>query len=268
MPAAVAPAMSVSRRSPTTSGRPARYRRAVCSSSATPGLPATTSGSRPTTRLSSATKEPFPGAMPREVGTVRSVLAATHGIPRSSAYAPSASIRQSSSGVQPCTTACGSSRADVTGVRPCASRASVRPRPPTTRTGDATGSMARRQAAAACALVTMSSVPASIPILFSARATCSGVRAALFVTNAVRMRVVVRPREHLGCSGDGVAADVHRAVEVDDGQVVGVAQRDRGRRQDPRDVHRGAALRRRVGWAGPAHPPHQAVTALTVRCRT
>ena len=48
------------------------------------GLPATT-GTRPVVVASIATKVPLPGAIPRAVGMVRSVLVATHGIPRASA---------------------------------------------------------------------------------------------------------------------------------------------------------------------------------------
>ena len=77
-PAATAPAMSVSRRSPTTSAffaSPAAVRR-----SGAAGLPAT-SGSAPVAVRRAATIEPLPGNWPRSVGRVVSTLQATHNAP-------------------------------------------------------------------------------------------------------------------------------------------------------------------------------------------
>ena len=74
-PAAWAPSMSVSSRSPTISGRSPPHRRTVSSSSGRAGLPATT-GSTPLNRRSVSTSTPWPGATPngrreRQVGVAR-----------------------------------------------------------------------------------------------------------------------------------------------------------------------------------------------------
>ncbi len=45
------------------------------------GLPATTSGARPTAFRTAPTSDPFPGATPRSVGRVASVFVATHVAP-------------------------------------------------------------------------------------------------------------------------------------------------------------------------------------------
>ncbi|CPW17527.1 Uncharacterised protein [Mycobacteroides abscessus] len=68
--------MSVSRRSPTTSGRAKLPRANASSMSARPGLPATT-GSASVAVRNAATIDPFPGSRPRSVGRVASTLAAT-----------------------------------------------------------------------------------------------------------------------------------------------------------------------------------------------
>ena len=73
-----APSMSVSRRSPTISGRVAPERRIDSRCSGSSGLPATC-GILPEAAWTAATSVPLPGAMPREVGTVVSVLVAIHG---------------------------------------------------------------------------------------------------------------------------------------------------------------------------------------------
>ena len=53
-------------------------------------MPATRSGGRPTARSTAPTSAPLPGATPRSVGRVASVLVATQVAPRSTAYAASA----------------------------------------------------------------------------------------------------------------------------------------------------------------------------------
>ena len=80
MPAATAPSMSVSRRSPTTRGRLLPIAAAASVNATGSGLPAT-AGSTPVAVRTAATSVPFPGAIPRGVGMVRSPLVATHQAP-------------------------------------------------------------------------------------------------------------------------------------------------------------------------------------------
>src|SRR5262249_57140187 len=119
-PARTAPAMSVSRRSPTTSGRPAPAREAAVVKSAGAGLPTIESGWRSSAVASTATSDPLPGNGPRGDGSVRSAFVAIHEAPARIATQPSASCAQPTSGEYPCTTAAGSADASATGVRPTA----------------------------------------------------------------------------------------------------------------------------------------------------
>lgn len=97
--------MSVSSRSPTTSGRSAPVRSTVSRCMGGNGLPATC-GVAPVAILTTSTAAPLPGAMPRPLGMVRSVFEANHGTPRATAYAASANRPQGMSGPPyPCATA-------------------------------------------------------------------------------------------------------------------------------------------------------------------
>ena len=91
MPAARPPWMSVSSRSPTTSGAVAPTRRAAVCISAGAGLPATWGSSRVAVRRT-ATSAPLPGTGPRSLGRVGSTLHATQTAPARSATQASASV--------------------------------------------------------------------------------------------------------------------------------------------------------------------------------
>ncbi len=73
--------MSVSSRSPMTSGRRAPVRSTVSRCMGVSGLPATW-GVPPVAVRTTSTRAPLPGAMPRSLGMVRSVLEANQGTPR------------------------------------------------------------------------------------------------------------------------------------------------------------------------------------------
>ncbi len=82
--------MSVSSRSPTTSGRRAPERATASECSGGSGLPATT-GFVPVAVTMTCTRDPLPGWMPRAVGSVASTLEATYQAPARTASPASAS---------------------------------------------------------------------------------------------------------------------------------------------------------------------------------
>ena len=132
-PALVPPRMSVSSRSPTTSGRSTPWWRAAVVNSGASGFPAT-SGTRPVAAPTAATSVPLPGAIPRACGIERSVLVATQSAPRPTANAASARSFHPSEGSKPWITASGVSSAEETICRPAASTAAASVALPVTRT--------------------------------------------------------------------------------------------------------------------------------------
>ncbi len=116
-PALWAPSMSVSSRSPITSGRSPPTRRTVSSNSGVSGLPATT-GSLPEKLATACTRTPLPGPRPFRVGTVKSVFEANHGSPCLTRIAPSVTVRHDRSGLYPETTATGSSSVEEDRAQP------------------------------------------------------------------------------------------------------------------------------------------------------
>jgi hypothetical protein len=124
--------------------------------------------------------DPLPGNGPRSVGSVGSRLQATHTAPARSATVASASNRQPVSGLCPCTTATARSARSVV-LRPTAVSSAASAAVPTTSTGEPGGSCRASIAAAACELVTTSSVVAGKPSSARWAATSAGAREALLV---------------------------------------------------------------------------------------
>ena len=82
--------MSVSSRSPTTSGCRAPLRATASACSGGSGFPAI-SGARPVAVAITWTRAPLPGCRPRGVGSVASAFEATNSAPAATASPPSAS---------------------------------------------------------------------------------------------------------------------------------------------------------------------------------
>ena len=150
--------MSVSRRSPTTSGADAPTRRAAVCISAGAGLPATCGSSRVAVRRT-ATSDPLPGSGPRSLGSVGSTLHATHTAPARNAMHASASVAYRSWGSRPWTTAVAPAAVSV-GVSPTAEISATSAAVPTTSTFAPSGSCSASSAAAAWELVATSSASA------------------------------------------------------------------------------------------------------------
>ena len=87
-PARTPPSMSVSSRSPTTSGCRAPVRATASACSGGSGLPATT-GCCPVEATITWHSAPLPGCRPRPVGMVASAFEATYQAPAATASAPS-----------------------------------------------------------------------------------------------------------------------------------------------------------------------------------
>ncbi|TWJ16410.1 hypothetical protein LX16_2141 [Stackebrandtia albiflava] len=182
-PAALPPAMSVSQRSPTTSGRRAPACSAAWRNISGPGLPATRSGDRPTAAATTDTREPLPGSSPRGDGIVRSGLVAAHSAPSRTATAASASCSHPIPGPKPCTTAATAvDSAGHTGRSPTDEISAANAEVPTTMTLLPEGRRSRSNTATVCAEVRTSSGSAGTPRSESSAATSVALRDALFVT--------------------------------------------------------------------------------------
>ncbi len=83
--------MSVSSRSPTTSGRRAPVRATASACKGGSGFPAI-SGARPVAVAITWMRDPLPGCLPRGVGSVESAFEAMNRAPAATARPPSASI--------------------------------------------------------------------------------------------------------------------------------------------------------------------------------
>ncbi len=191
-PAATAPAMSVSSRSPTTSGVAKVPRLNASFISVGWGLPAT-SGFCWVATCNAATIEPLPGSNPRSEGSVRSTLAATQ--QRSGADGQRGLGQVRPRGVRrvplhhrdrTLVERAGTGRSPTLDTSPAS--ASV----PTTRTAESGGTWAANKCAALCALVTTSSEAAANPRSRKCSATCSGARDALLVTYSTRAATPAR----------------------------------------------------------------------------
>ncbi len=191
MPERFAPRMSVSSRSPMTSGCCAPNRATAASKMARSGLPATI-GRRPTAVCTAETSVPLPGAVPRACGIVQSVFVATHGMSSRggaarSANAASARSVQATCGANPWITAAGESSAERVIRNPARSSSLVSPSPPTTRISEPAGTSSASSLTAACGDETTSSGTTVSPSSFRCAATDAVVREALFVRYPTRM---------------------------------------------------------------------------------
>ena len=218
--------MSVSSRSPTTSGRRAPVRRTASRWIGGSGLPATT-GRRPVADRIASTRRPVARARcPVASGWWDRCWTPPRGCPVATAYAPSASSRHPTSGWKPDTTAAGSSSALATGVRP---RSVERSHEPFATDNEHPG--AGRQ----------TSPPApgrppgrrSPPRPRRRRYPSSGAarpppRAASRVVGDEGQAHAGRSTRLGQCRGgviDGVRPDVDDTVEVDQGDIVGLGER-------------------------------------------
>lgn len=187
-PAARAPAMSVSGRSPHTSVRPgtdpATF--SACKKSSGLGFP-TTVALRPDAASTAARMAPVPGTRPSALGYVASRFEATKGTPRRATSAARRSSSKVSFGFQPMTSASTSSTSPV-GAYPRERSTCTNPGAPHTCTREPSPTPTRRRCrSTAWADVTTSPGSVGMRIRISFTAQSRGDREALFVTKMTRL---------------------------------------------------------------------------------
>src|SRR5215472_578328 len=206
-PARWAASMSVSSRSPTTSGFLALVRMTDSRCRGGSGLPAI-SGVVPVACAMTWSSEPLPGWVPRGPGRVLSALVPTKRAPARTARPPSARLPYPMPGPHPWTTASGLSAAVETGLRPRSLTASLSAVLPITRTFACAGSLF-----------------ASRHVHGGQQGRDGGGGAGGVVGDVAEAHAALLGfPQRLRGAGDRRTADVDDAVQVEQGDIVGGAE--------------------------------------------